>query len=155
MMGAIQLYTPPPPRTLIPTGIPHITIDIPGPVDRSYTVINGPLPRNLATQKDRTATPCSLAKMELFHDTAGRLRLNMRTYLRIHSIEPGLIPWPVGGKMIDVNKHLLHEDHFLFTTCFGGNGYDVNPAGGTRTMDTIDVLCRDHQRVEVVQGTPL
>jgi hypothetical protein len=74
--------------------------------------------------------------------------------MRLHAVDPRILPWPAGTKMIEVNKHILTEDHFFFQNCFGGiwtYDYDVNPKGWMRTVDMFDALCREHERVKVVQ----
>jgi hypothetical protein len=95
--------------------------------------------------------------MEFFNDTVARSKLNTLTYIRLRSVEPSLLPWPPGTKMLEVNKHILYKDHFFFTNCFGGiwtKLYDVNPKGGLKTVTTFEALCREHERLEVVQNVP-
>jgi hypothetical protein len=165
MLDAIQNYAPhhrlAPPTNV--TAVLEITIDIQRPIKRSYTVINASLPRKLFTEtkerrQNRTGTaPCLLARMEFFHDTVARNKLRTLTYVRLRAVEPGLLPWPTGTKMFEVNKNIPHKDHFFFTNWFRGiwtKLYDVNPKGGLKTVTTFAALCREHERLEAVTAVP-
>jgi hypothetical protein len=134
MLDAIRNYTPYR-RPILPP-VPEVTVHIPGPVDRSYTVIDGPLLRNLFVEttqpKPERGTMCVLAKMEFFNDDIAWSKLRTKTYMRLHAVDPRVLLWPAGTKTIEANKHILNEDHFLFQNCFGGIWafkYDINPKG--------------------------
>jgi hypothetical protein len=100
------------------------TISITGLIVRSYTVINGPLQRQLFAAQPRIAVDTLedvyvFARIELFHDMTFRKRLNIQTYLRLRVMEPRLLPWDIGQSMLEINAHLLIEDHLFFKQCYG------------------------------------
>lgn len=98
------------PRTQLPlpSGLEEITIRVPGPIDRSYRLVNQAIPpamKSAATPSFSLPTAgkaCITAKMELFHDEAKRNRLIVKTYSRLRAVDPKIKPWELGQKMTDV-----------------------------------------------------
>jgi hypothetical protein len=166
--------------SVVPSSLPAtITISSTGLIVQSYTVINRPLPRQLFVAQpkirvDDLENSCVFAGIELFHDMTFRKWLNTQTYMRLHAVEPRLLPCGIDQSMPEINAHLLTEDHFFFKQCHGvfwakdyeksckadhktpgkgkasgkGSGKATDPKPVCRQYESIKALCRKHDRME-------
>lgn len=87
------------PTAFPPSGLQGLTFSVPGPVDRTYTVVSEPLHREIL--EDAVEDPvahedsihaCPIAIMEVFHDKDMMMKLIARTFLRLRVAYPGLRP---------------------------------------------------------------
>jgi hypothetical protein len=151
ILSLIRHHTPRTP--LPPSGLLEATISIPGPIERTYTVINEAWPRNLLANKpvniSRTEC-CIIAQMEFFQDEKARKMLISRTF-RMNIIDPSIKPWKLGQKITDVNPHITHRDHFLQQHCtpaWWAARFETDPSVVTNIEAIYRFFCREHDRFE-------
>jgi hypothetical protein len=101
----------------------ELTVCVPGPITRVYTVINQALPRELFANKthgmgDLDKASCAFARIEFFHDVKAREQLLAETYSRLKVVDLGLKPRPLYGNIFDTNPQ-IDKDHFMATHCHG------------------------------------
>jgi hypothetical protein len=130
-----------------PPTLSQLTLRIPGPVTREYTVINQSLPREpfAHKNKDSNKASCALARIEFFHDETARRLILTEIYSRLKVVDLELNPWPLGGTIFDTNPH-IDENHFIVNNCYGlfwVKGYE-NPTVDTTSGQQGHVLCRLH-----------
>ena len=149
-----------PPATFPSSGIclQELTFSVPGPVDRTYTVVNQRIPRELFCEQledpvahEESTHACPIATMELFH---GEDRMNILislTFNRLRIAYPGLRPWEFGQKITDTNLNIFSEENFLIMGChqpYWPKGYD-RKLTKTNVHPNLRMYCRKHQRIEV------
>jgi hypothetical protein len=142
---------------LPPSGLLEVTIPVPGPIERTYTVINQALPRTLLAKKPNHTKRnecCILAQMEFFQDERARNRLISRTFSRMNIIDPSIKPWKLGQKITDVNPHILHRDHYLQQNClpiFWSFKFGPDTDGNVGFEAHYRFFCREHDRFETTR----
>jgi hypothetical protein len=142
---------------LPPSGLLEVTIPVPGPIERTYTVINQALPRTLLAKKPIHTSytdSCILAQMEFFHNEKARNKLISRTFSRMNIIDPSIKPWKLGQKITDVNPHILHRDHYLQQNCmptFWCYKFETDRDVGTSSEVIYRFFCREHDRFETTR----
>jgi hypothetical protein len=101
--GALVMASPPHPTTPSLSNvhnsfcIPTVTLEIPGPIVQRYTVVDGPLPRELFAAQPKISViyleeTCTFAKIEAFHDVHWMRFLSTQTWIRLRVLEPNLLP---------------------------------------------------------------
>jgi hypothetical protein len=152
VLKVVKNHTPR--ASLPPSGLLELTIPVPGPIDRTYTVINQAMPLTLLAGKPiHTARndSCVLAQMEFFQDERARKKLITKTFSRLNIIDPSVKPWKLGQKITDVNPHILRGDHYLQKNCtpaFWNLKFESDPDAGNGCDANFRFFCREHNRFE-------
>jgi hypothetical protein len=136
----------------------ELTVCVPGPITREYTVTDQALPRKLFANKthgmeDLDKVSCALARIEFFHDVRAREQLLAETYSRLKVLDPGLKTWPLYGNISDTNPQ-IDIDHFMATHCHGPfwvKDYATKANTGTTRGGQLWVFCRQHNEYEPVK----
>jgi hypothetical protein len=118
------------------------------------------LPRSLFANNNRTRKGdgekvCITAIMELFLDEKARIALAFKAWYRLRPLDQRLKPW-LPGQMMSMKGDILQEGHFLLQNCLKAwwvKDYATSPKRPL-TTDSIDVLCRDHKRLERCAALP-
>jgi hypothetical protein len=85
----------------------ELTVCVPGPITRVYTVINQALPRELFANKthrmaDLDKASWAFARIGFFHGVTARGLLLAGTYSRVKVLDLGLNPWALYGNIFDM-----------------------------------------------------
>jgi hypothetical protein len=147
-------------QPLPPSGLAETTISVPGPVTRSYTVFNQPIPQALIDAAHKTKEQCNLcvqANMDLFFDVQFRSRIAANTWYRFRVVDTSLLPWdPTTEKMSDVNPQILHKDHYFQQNCippFWQRSFEAGSLNGASGDAALTGYCFEHDRIEKYSTT--
>lgn len=139
------------------------TIEIDGPIDCSYTVIEETIPDDIlkARAKFAAKAPCKgsfkedacvVAIMELFHDPVRRARIATQTRHCLRLIDPRLMPWKVGQSITDANPEVLAATSFFMNFCFPMYWvarFESDASAGDNSSGTeFRFWCREHEKFE-------